>query len=206
VSVDWNLLYGFPGESPEAYTQMAELVPLITHFDPPDETRLIMIGHFSPLFEKRSGYDLKVTPSPAYAFIYPFDGQTLENLASYFIYDYATPQAIEEYTYNLNTVVENWQLVHPQSHLTFKDDGEHLLIHDQRPVAVTEYHEFTGLQRNLYLACDEAQPISHLQKRVNEQTQQESSVQEVEFLLQPMLDNKLMLHEGQCFLSLAINK
>jgi ribosomal peptide maturation radical SAM protein 1 len=202
--VYWNLLYGLPGEAPDAYERMAELVPLISHLPPPYETRLIKIGPSSPLFEQASESGLKIHPSPVYAYIYPFEEAVLKNLATNYIYEYNTPQAVEEYTRNLFEAVKTWIAVHPHSHLTFTDDGERLTLHDQRPVAVAEYHAYTGLQRILYLACDEAQPVSNLQKLATAHTHQKSSVPEIEALLQPMLDRKIMLLEGQRYLSLAI--
>jgi len=96
--------------------------------------------------------------------------------------------------------------VHPHSRLACSDDGKRLLIHDQRPVTVTEYQEYTGLQRSLYLACDAAQPITKLQKRVAGETGQEISAEVIEALLQPMLENKLIIQEGRRFLSLAIDE
>ena len=35
IEVAWNLLYGFPGELPEEYDAMADLVPSLVHLPPP---------------------------------------------------------------------------------------------------------------------------------------------------------------------------
>jgi ribosomal peptide maturation radical SAM protein 1 len=203
LKVRWNLLCGFPGESPVAYAQMAELVPLITHLSPPLMAAPIAMYRFSPLFEQSPQSGVTVKPSPVYAHIYPFDGQPLSNLATKFFYEYTSPQPVEEYTRSLRDAVEIWREVHSRSQLVYTDDGESLKIYDQRPASVIEYQEYTGLQRLIYLACDEAQHVSRLQKLAARQADRPFSAQEVKDLLQPMLDNKIMLKEGQRFFSLA---
>jgi magnesium-protoporphyrin IX monomethyl ester (oxidative) cyclase len=205
LNVSWNFLYGFPGEPPAAYARMAELVPLLTHLPPPTFMVAILVGRFSPLFNQAAKFGLKnLQPSPAYAFIFPFEPDVLTNLATTFIYQLETPQLEETYTQGLRSAIDAWQQAYPLSTLQLVDEGGRLCVHDGRPVAVQETTIFTGLQRDLYLACDEAQSISQLQRRVTAQTGQAAAPDEIEQLLQTMLTNKLMLQEGQRFLSLAI--
>src|ERR1051326_4652851 len=57
ISPDWNLLYGFPGEPPEEYERMADIIPSLVHFEPPNFTP-IQIQRF------RSDWDLaRLEPS-----------------------------------------------------------------------------------------------------------------------------------------------
>jgi len=206
LSVSWSFLYDFPGEPPAAYARMAELVPLLTHLPPPAFMIAILVGRFSPLFNHAAKFGLKnLRPSPAYAYIFPFEPEVLTNLATTFIYEFETPQMVETYTQGLRLAVEAWRQVFPLSSLEMVDEGGSLYIHDERPVAVQKTTIFSGLQRDLYLACDEAQSVSQLQRLVTAQTGQATAPEEIEHWLQPMLANKLMLQEGQRFLSLAIS-
>jgi ribosomal peptide maturation radical SAM protein 1 len=205
LNVEWNLLYGFPGESPDAYQRMTELIPLISHLEPPNEMTLIKVTPYSPLFENASESGLVIKPAPVYSYIYPLDGMALENLSWYFIYDYPTPQAIEEYTRDLRSAVVEWRKAYPNNTLTMEDNGEKLSIHDRRPVAVQETIELCGLQRLLYLACDQARSLTYLKETVTDQIGMEILPQEIEHLLQRMVENYLMLREGGRFLSLAIS-
>src|ERR1700747_1625319 len=50
ITVFWNLLYGFPGESPVEYARMAELIPLLAHLQKPGYCGRIHVDRFSPLF------------------------------------------------------------------------------------------------------------------------------------------------------------
>jgi hypothetical protein len=46
----WNIIYGFPGESPSEYVRMARLLPLLTHLGPPQSCGPIRLDRFSPYF------------------------------------------------------------------------------------------------------------------------------------------------------------
>ena len=50
VGPSWNLLFGFPGESADAYARMAKAVPFLTHLPPPGTISLIRLDRFSPNF------------------------------------------------------------------------------------------------------------------------------------------------------------
>jgi len=205
LEVTWNLLYGLPGEPPEAYPRMAELVPLLTHLPSPLWMGPVHIERFSPLFDRAQHFGLKDLRSPpAYAYIFPFDAEVLTNLSSRFIYADQDFRPVEAYTRGLRLAVETWQQVYPHTSFLMWDDGECLHLRDQRPAAVVKQTTLKGLQRRLYLACDEAQSLSQLKRFVVAQTGQGTALNEVEGLLQPLVAQKFMLREGQRFLSLAI--
>ena len=46
VKVEWNLLYGFPGEDPAEYAKLAELLPSLFHLDPPQVAGRVPRGPF----------------------------------------------------------------------------------------------------------------------------------------------------------------
>ncbi len=60
VSAMWNLLYGFPGEAPEEYDRMVELIPSIVHLEAPNFSH-VQIQRFSPYFEKAAEFGLQLT-------------------------------------------------------------------------------------------------------------------------------------------------
>ena len=72
VDVAWNLLYDFPGEDKGEYTQMAALVPLISHLQPPHAgCRRVRIDRFSPLFSDKDRFGHKsLSPYPAYETVF----------------------------------------------------------------------------------------------------------------------------------------
>ena len=196
----WNMLWGFPGEPQEEYARMAEMIPLLTHLSPPGGHGAIRLDRFSPNFEKAAQFGLvNVTPAPAYGYIYPLPPEAVANLAYHFTFDYGVPQAVESYTQPVAEQIEAWKAAYPQSTLFSLDTGDALLICDLRPVARECLTVLTRQQRTLYLACDSAQNVGHLQQLHKEQTGAE-----IEALLQPLLDSGLMIREDNSYLSLAV--
>ena len=66
VTPVWNLLWGFPGEPPEEYRAMADLLPLLTHLAPPISAMPIRLDRFSPNFDQAEALGLTaVEPVPA---------------------------------------------------------------------------------------------------------------------------------------------
>ncbi|MCX7424805.1 MAG: RiPP maturation radical SAM C-methyltransferase, partial [Planctomycetia bacterium] len=90
VEVKWNLLYGFPGEKPEDYAAMAELLPSLVHLAPPLAVGRVRLDRFSPYFDDPIAHGM-VNPRPhrAFAHVYPFGLDVLARLAYYHEYDYA---------------------------------------------------------------------------------------------------------------------
>ena len=116
----WNILFGFPGEDPEEYSRMAELLPLLTHLPAPDALGQIRIERFSPNFKypDQLGFT-NVKPYPAYFHIYPFSDDVVANLSWYFTYDYKIPQNVAEYIKPVHDQVLNWKQIHSSSDLFF---------------------------------------------------------------------------------------
>ena len=51
IAVTWNVLYGFPGESPDDYRAMEALVPLLAHLTPPSYVGRLRLDRYSPMYE-----------------------------------------------------------------------------------------------------------------------------------------------------------
>ena len=72
MDVDWNLLYGFPGETREDYEQILAMLPSIEFLDPPVACGPIRMDRFSPYFETPEEFGLTndVRPMNAYPFLF----------------------------------------------------------------------------------------------------------------------------------------
>ena len=86
VYVDWNLLFGFPGETLEDYESTLELASLVTHIDAPACVGEIRLDRFSPNFERAAEFGFVKTCDRGTASntFYPFDRETLMDLVYYF--------------------------------------------------------------------------------------------------------------------------
>ncbi|HEX6291753.1 MAG TPA: RiPP maturation radical SAM C-methyltransferase [Herpetosiphonaceae bacterium] len=201
----WNVLWGFPRESPESYARMAELAPLLTHLRPPSAAATIRLDRFSPNFDQAEelGF-INVQPYPAYRYMYPFPPSVVANLAYYFTFEYREPQEVLSYTKPLAEQIVVWRNEYVNSDLFSVDKETFLMIWDLRPIAQKPLTVLTGMQRILYIACDTARNISQLRQVVEEHTGETASATAVEELFQPLLEQGLMLREDHSYLSLAI--
>lgn len=102
LDLDWQILFGAPGEKPEYYIEMIPLLKTITHFHCPS-IQPVVINHGSPDF-----YSLETKPLPAYKFVYPSQVRS-EKLAWYFSFKNA--QEISNQVANTNHIKEMIDLV-----------------------------------------------------------------------------------------------
>jgi ribosomal peptide maturation radical SAM protein 1 len=88
MDATWNLLAGFPGDRREDYEQLASLIPLISHLQPPDGLGFLRIDRFSPYFDHPERYGIRnLRPKPIYFEVFP-PHTDFEKLAYYFDGDY----------------------------------------------------------------------------------------------------------------------
>lgn len=166
ISPAWNLLAGFPGESREEYKQMARLLPLLAHLQPPSGCAPIRLDRFSPFFTRAERYGLKrIRPSPAYYYVYPFGRREIARLAYFFDFDYPDGRNPQDYLLEVRTEINNWFIVrnpeiktedYPRLEATCLDGGG-MLVTDTRPCAPVPSVVITGLEARVLLRCDSAQ-------------------------------------------------
>jgi ribosomal peptide maturation radical SAM protein 1 len=202
ITVFWNLLYGFPHESPAEYARMAQLIPSISHLQRPGYCGRIHVDRFSPLF---TSPELGIpTPHPAiaYSYVYPLDPQQLGNLAYFFEFDHSHASKLAEYTRALAEAVAQWPEWTSQNRprLDLFQTDFIVLITDARPCAVKPTYILSGIEAKLYLACDTAQtPASIVRKLGNSIPESEVCA-----LLHSFRDARLMAEMDGRYLSLAV--
>ena len=200
MSMGWNIICGFPGEPPEEYERMAELVPLLTHLQPPGTIGRLRLDRFSPNFfdAERMGFTA-LRPIEGYRHVYrTLPEDALHNLAYYFSFRYREPQDPDAYAAALNYEVYEWRTRHAESALFFVDTADHLMIWDLRPAARQFLTVLSGLERRLYLACD---AIAYVRQLAGALHCSESDVDEAAAML---VERGLMLRDGERLLALAI--
>jgi ribosomal peptide maturation radical SAM protein 1 len=153
----WNVLWGFPGESPQGLARAASLAAHLAHLPPPGGGSPIRLDRFSPNFEQADARGFaEVRPSAAYGLIYPFGEQSLRRIAYYFDYGYARPYDVERAARPLEIAIARWQAEHAQGAALFATDTEGvLLVWDLRARAPVVLRALTGHAREVLLACAE---------------------------------------------------
>lgn len=199
-------LFGEEGLDVQGYVDDVLLAQLINHLPPPYSAGTLRLDRFSPNFQhaEELGY-ANVRPYPAYFYIYyPLSEEAIANLAYYFTFSYREPQPVAEYTATLWQEIKAWKKDYAESDLFFIDKETCLLIWDLRPGATLPVIIVSGLRRALYLACDSAQNLTSLHEIARAQSNVPVERSQVEAFLQSLVDSRLMLRDGNRYLSLAI--
>jgi ribosomal peptide maturation radical SAM protein 1 len=155
IAAYWNLLYGFPGERPEEYRQMADLMDALTHLEPPTGMGRVRLDRFSPHFDQAERFGFRdVRPDRSYAAIYDLPAEELHDLAYYFEYD-EPEHAPRGYARDAQRAVQHWKRTYAKQSLVCVDHTDRLAVWDFRLGAGRLLTLLEGWQRLVYLHCDQ---------------------------------------------------
>jgi ribosomal peptide maturation radical SAM protein 1 len=201
----WNMLWGFPGEDPQEYTSMTNLVPCLVHLQPPCSASSIRLDRFSPNFDDPESFGFtNVQPYPSYSYIYPLSSETVFNLAYYFTFEYNVAQNVESYSKALLEQIRIWREAYAESDLFSVDKEEYLLIWDLRQGFDKHLRVLTDFQKELYVACDQICTTRQLKNLVDSCFAQQISELDIEKILDNFVNDGLMVKDDNSYLSLAI--
>ena len=207
VAVDWNILYGFPGETAHDYQAMLMLMPSIRFLGAPTACGPIRLDRFSPFFNKPKSFGLiNVRANVVYRYLYPFSQGSLDKIAYFFEYDYQNGMAVDAYARELIQYCEEWGQ-NPELGclwLLNQGPGEFLLI-DTRTDALQNEFRFSSMEAEAYHYCDELRlgraVVRHLQQRFPHESVSEPQVLN---FLQMLCTCGVMVTDGEHYLSLAV--
>jgi magnesium-protoporphyrin IX monomethyl ester (oxidative) cyclase len=179
----------------------------MVHLPPPSGVYPVRFDRYSPYFVQAEQYGLNLHPSGFYEFIYPFNSESLANLAYYFTdHNHSAPYLITmiEWSDRIKEKVDSWCArwqgngQHPAPKLFFKETANGTVIYDSRSSEALE-HEVgeTGIQL-LNLLKE--------RKRLNEIESQLSHISHLDAKKEISLlqAEGLIFEEGGRFLSLVM--
>jgi ribosomal peptide maturation radical SAM protein 1 len=155
IDVAWSILWGFPGETAEDYTEQAAAASWLTHLQPPQDSGRIWLERFSPMYaEPRRFAVLRREPERSYRYVYP-ERVELDRVAYFF--DYEVDGALPEGTYEpLRRALAAWAGAwrsEPRPTLTYWSAPGYLQIHDGRHPGRGGTYTFEDTIADIYLAC-----------------------------------------------------
>lgn len=140
IQVQWNLLFGFPGDQAQWYEDMLAFFPLLHHLPPPSMATPVLISRFSPYHTHPAKHGIRsLRPLPAYADVFPPQAPT-EAIAYHFFGDYPTAnRQIPDLGARLHRAVIAWRrawsrgpLARPE--LRLSHSGKQLRVTDSRGI------------------------------------------------------------------------
>jgi ribosomal peptide maturation radical SAM protein 1 len=157
ISVSWNLLWGFPGETEHDYAEQAEVIPHLLHLQPPVAADRIWLERFSPLFAGEEGAQVRDRrPEQSYRFVYP-ETVDLDRVAYFF--EYRLDGGLPDSAYaGIRQAVAAWagawQAAGPPA-LAYRSAPHFIQISDRRGQGKDGTYTFEDTLADLYLgACD----------------------------------------------------
>jgi ribosomal peptide maturation radical SAM protein 1 len=206
VRVDWNLLYGFPGEPPEEYERMARLLPSLWHLSPPHATELA-VHRFSPYHTRAKELGLELTgPRWYYRYLYDVDPGALDDIAYEFAFKRADGRVALDYAGDCVEAVRLWRAAHLRgASLRYRRGPGFLLIEDRRRAGVCSNIRLDELEAAVLLACDDGASVKAIrdgaQAALAGPTLDEGTVRKC---LGDLLEAALVFAEGDRYVSLAV--
>jgi ribosomal peptide maturation radical SAM protein 1 len=207
IRVIWNLLYGFPGESPEEYARMAELMPSLVHLEPPTLSAL-MLYRFSPYHVRPADHGLEIgAPLPYYKLLYDVDDPCLADLAQAFEYTHVDGRDPETYVSGIRAGIDRWNRDRDKNRgaLSYRRGPGFLVILDSRTTSPSPARYTLGVEESaMYLACEAGATVESIARELERVPGANVSAARLESQLQEFIEARLMYEENGRYLSLAL--
>ncbi|MDQ7809110.1 RiPP maturation radical SAM C-methyltransferase [Amycolatopsis sp. A133] len=130
ITVAWNWLYGFPGESEVTYRSLIEQLPALVHLQPPSAVARVELHRFSPNFDRPElGFAERTAPEFLHH-VYDRPADVLAELA----YTFETPPRglTEEQAAGLHAWHRTWTELYPDSSLVARAVAGVVVVRDRR--------------------------------------------------------------------------
>ena len=202
IDVQWNLIWGFPGELASDYADQAALVPHLTHLQPPGGGGRIWLERFSPLYVERATLGIRAEPEASYRYVYP-STVDLERIAYFFDYELPDPLPTEAYA-PLAGAAQSWAQAwrtDGQPFLEARFAPDYLQVTDARHVGREAISTFYDDIAEVYRACMDRPTTAQAVSAVLPSGLPAEAVQEVMIEFE---QRGLMLLDGTWALSLAL--
>jgi ribosomal peptide maturation radical SAM protein 1 len=208
IETIYNLLWGFPGENHSYYEEMAVLIPKLIHLMPPSyPPRRLTLERFSPYFQNPGAFGIKnIQPAGDYRYLYPKEVD-LSKIA--YIFSYTSDQLPDDLRY-IHEVTKNLKKWHDRYYsskpalLFFVKGPGFTEIYDTR-FQEMESMVLEGLISDIYQYCDQIRSLDSI-KRFFVKNSKDDDQGVIENLLNQLVEMKVMIQEGDRFLSLALPK
>jgi len=206
LSVDWNLLYGFPGDQDEDYAEILSILPKISHLQLAGSCGPIRLDRFSPYFEQASNFGLReVQPIAPYRFLYPVGGLHLDRVAYYFDFKYEPgfePSSLAHQVVAHLIALRDGAL---GGTLQAIECGDELYVTDTRLGASTPMLRLSTYERTILECIDETRSLQSVMERLAREYPNDrfDSVQ-VHRFLDDLVRRSLALRDGAQYLSLVL--
>ncbi len=160
LTVLWNILLGFPGETNEDYQRQLSLIPSLLHLQPPEATGKFWLQRFSPYFTRPHEYGVRIT-GPGLAYEYVYDGGRIDLKKIAYDFEYELDNwPVDPHVYQeLVAAIEGWQRVHRSADrpfLYYSKAPNYVTVYDGRDPKAPTRRRYEGLASLVIEVCNES--------------------------------------------------
>ena len=160
ITVSWNILLGFPGETNEDYRRQRDLIPSLVHLQPPEATGKFWLQRFSPYFTRPHDYGVRITgPGMAYEYVYDAGQVDVNKIAYDFEYELDHWPVDPSLYRDLVSAIEGWQRMHRSADkpfLFYAKSPTYITVYDGRNPKDPTRRRYDGLAGLVIECCNEA--------------------------------------------------
>ena len=160
VTVLWNILLGFPGETNEDYQRQINLIPSLVHLQPPEATGKFWLQRFSPYFTRPHEYGVRIT-GPGMAYEYVYDARQVDSKKVAYDFEYELDNwTVDPHLYQeLVIAIEGWQRMHKSGDkpfLYYSKAPNYVTVYDGRNSKSPTRQRYEGLSALVIEICNES--------------------------------------------------
>ncbi|HET9790248.1 MAG TPA: RiPP maturation radical SAM C-methyltransferase [Candidatus Angelobacter sp.] len=209
----YNILFGFPGETAEAYSELPTMFRLLSHLQPPSTLQQVMFERFSPYHFQKDSFGLTLEPMSLYNFIFPASRVDFEKIAYYF---HGKWEAQIDPLDAIHPALESWKTWESRwkerKVFCYYEKGPgFIVIHDNRPRVPNGPIEYrrVSLQAEasaIYLFCDQARSRQAITDMMDARFGAGAGHDSTCLWLDQLVAAGLMYREQERYLALAVRK
>jgi ribosomal peptide maturation radical SAM protein 1 len=207
VTVSWNILLGFPGETNEDYRRQIDLIPSLVHLQPPEATGKFWLERFSPYYTRPQEYGVRITgPGLAYEYVYDRGRVDLMKIAYDFEYELENWPVDPHLYQELVAAVEGWQRLHASQDrpfLYYSKALDYVTIYDGRNPKAPTRQRYDGAAALVIELCNEAaKSVEQIRAGVADRV--DASNEALTRLLNDLTGKRILYEERGKYFTLAI--
>jgi hypothetical protein len=174
MKIAWTILLGFPREKEAWLRELSAIMPLLSHFQPPNHVNHIIFQKGSVYHNNPGDYGLTLEPVKSYEYAYPNSKGLVQDIAYTFepvelaakksYYDVA---GISEVYFQVVRAFHVWghNFTVGCDRMQMFEYSDRIEIVDFRAIAIEHIYTLSGLLKEIYRDCKTPQKIDEVCKR-----------------------------------------
>ncbi|MEW6367820.1 MAG: RiPP maturation radical SAM C-methyltransferase [Acidobacteriota bacterium] len=213
IKTTWNILVDIPGEQDEWYGEMAELIPLIAHLQPPHKIMSVHFERFSSYHRDQARHGLALTPHRWYSYVYPLTPGELHDFARLFENQNRAAPGETRGRRALEKAALAWMQSHSRGEseqeppmLTVREENGRSVIRDTRPCAIANEAVLDDIAAVVYRACHAPRSLETLSRILGSSTERFFSGAAISRAVEDLSERRLLLQLSGRHLALALRE